>query len=155
MMKLTFRQIADYEVEEAYEIICEVAAWLLGKGVNQWQEPLPKEVYRQRHRKGFNYGLWVGERLAGIVSLTDDSPKYWKDELPQAPFVWLTTLVTRADFKGTAFGRRILEFAEKHVWDTGIRRICLDCHFPSRRFKIAGMFPKPSNAPTLAKFSAS
>ena len=130
-MNITFREIAEREAEEAYGVVCEVTGRLLGKGITQWRRPLPRDVYEKRQQNGFNYGLWVDGKVAGVVSLTDDRPKYWKDELPRTPFVWLTSLATRVKFKGRGLGRRLLECADKHVWEAGMKRICLGCCFGS------------------------
>jgi len=123
-----FRQISAGEFDDAYAIVCEVTEWLLGKGIVQWRRPVPREAYAARQERGFNFGLWQDGVLAVVVSITDDRPEYWGDDLPPGRFAWLATLASRVSMKGRGLGARTVTLAEEHIHNSGLRRICLDCY---------------------------
>ncbi len=63
MTRYSFRRLKADEFESAYAILAEVTAWLLSKGVRQWLQTFPREMYAERHTRGENYGLFVHGEL--------------------------------------------------------------------------------------------
>jgi len=123
------RQVRAEEFDEAYAIVCEVTQWLLDKGSTQWRRPLAREVYAKRQERGHNFGLWQDGTLAVVVSITDDRPDYWGDDLPGDRFAWLATRAARVSMKGRGLGAQTVALAEQHVSNSGLVRVCLDCHY--------------------------
>ena len=115
MPSYLFRRLDDDDFERAYAIIVEVTDWLLSKGIRQWLQPLPLELYAQRQVLGENYGLYVDDELAAVVSLIDFRPDYWAEYLPKKPFKWLATLASSRKFKGQKLGELIMIEAEQYL----------------------------------------
>ena len=80
--------------------------WLLSKGIRQWLQPFPLEIYRERQEQGENYGLFVDDELAAVVSLIDYRPDYWEEYLPETPLqVAGDAGVVAASFKGQSWAK--------------------------------------------------
>ena len=127
MPSYIFRRLHDDEVDAALAIITEVTDWLATKGVRQWSEPLPRDVYEQRQEHGENYGLLVDQELAAVVSLIEFRPDYWSEYLPKTPFKWMATLASSRKFKGQKLGELAISEAEHFVTVEGLPAIYLDC----------------------------
>ncbi|MFN8451117.1 MAG: GNAT family N-acetyltransferase [Anaerolineae bacterium] len=127
MPSYLFRRLEEYEFAYAYAIVVEVTEWLLSKGIRQWLQPLPPEIYARRQVMGENYGLFVDEELACVVSLIDDRPEYWSEYLPKKRFKWLATLASSRNFKGQKLGELAMSEAEQHLAREGLPAIYLDC----------------------------
>jgi len=124
-----FRRLQPEEFDAARAIIVEVTEWLLSKGIRQWLQPLPAEIYRARHDQGENYGLFVEGELAAVVSLLDYHPLYWSEFLPETPFKWVATLASSRRYKGQSLGEVTLIKAEEFLADEGVEEIYLDCFY--------------------------
>ncbi len=122
-----FRALHPDEIDAGMAIITEVTDWLLSKGVRQWMQPLPRDLYAQRHARGENYGLLVDGDLAAVVSLLDDRPAYWAEWLPDMPFRWLATLASSRRYKGQGLGAVTIGKAEQFLTQHAIREVYLDC----------------------------
>lgn len=124
-----FRRLEDEEFAYAYAIIVEVTEWLLSRGIRQWLQPFPPEVYAQRQALGQNYGLFADDELASVVSLIDFRPDYWAEYLPRTRFKWLATLATSRNFKGQKLGELTMSEAEQQLSKEGVPAIYLDCFY--------------------------
>jgi GNAT superfamily N-acetyltransferase len=122
-----FRVLLPDEIDAGMAIITDVTDWLLSKGVRQWMQPLPREIYAHRHQRGENYGLFVDGELAAVVSLIDERPAYWEEWLPNTPFRWLATLASSRRYKGQGLGAVAIGKAEQFLTQHAIREIYLDC----------------------------
>lgn len=123
----SFRRLRVTEFDAAYDILTEVAEWLLKKGVRQWAAPLPREIYEQRQTQGTNYGLFVDGELAAVVSLLSERPGYWANDMPESNFKWLSTLASARKFSGHKLGELAMSEAEHFLAQEGIADIYLDC----------------------------
>jgi GNAT superfamily N-acetyltransferase len=126
MIETHFRRLELDDLDNAHALVSDVTTWLLAKGVDQWREPVPLDVYRERQGNGHNFGLFVKGELAGVVSLSPYRPRHWEQALPSVDFTWLGTLATAPRFKGRDLGRVILREAEKHLASEGVSVIYLD-----------------------------
>ena len=122
-----FRRLQDEELDTAYGIIVEVTDWLLNQGVRQWLQPIRYEAYAARQQNGENYGLFVDDELAAVVSLMDARPEYWSEELPTTPYKWMATLASARKFKGQKLGELTLSEAEQFLATESIPALYLDC----------------------------
>ena len=127
MSTLLFRKLRPDEFDVAYGILVSAADWLISKGIRQWTNAYPKELYRAHQDNGWNYGLVSDGRLAVIVTLSWEIPAGWVDHFGTTPVWWLSKLATAPSHRGHALG----SLAVRHVIDTladqGIDRLCLDC----------------------------
>src|SRR5579862_9713856 len=121
MPTYAFRRLNEDDFESAYAILVEVTEWLLNKGVRQWMQPIPEEMYAQRQTDGENYGLFIDDKLASVVSLIDLRPDYWADYLPDDhSYKWMATLASSRKFKGQKLGELILSEAEQFLIVEGV-----------------------------------
>ncbi len=127
MHNFAFRQLKPDELDAAYAIVTEVTEWLLQRGIRQWLQPLPLEIYAARQNKGENYGLMVDDQLAAVISLMDFRPEYWAEYLPKKPFKWVATLASARRFKGQKLGELTLSEAEHYLTTEGVPAVWLDC----------------------------
>jgi predicted N-acetyltransferase YhbS len=124
-----FRRLLPEEFDAAMGIIVEVTDWLLSKGIRQWLQPIPAEIYQTRQEQGENYGLFADDELAAVVSLLDYRPPYWEEYLPETPYKWLATLASSRRFKGQGLGELTIGKAELFLADEGYEEIYLDCFY--------------------------
>jgi ribosomal protein S18 acetylase RimI-like enzyme len=122
-----FRRLTDAEVERGYAVIVETVAWLLAKGITQWQRPLPRAVYDRRQGLGQNCGLFIGGELAVVLSLLEDDPSWWADFPRPGRAFWLATLATANAFGGQDLARVALQAAMADLAARGVVYFCLDC----------------------------
>lgn len=127
MPNYLFRRLHDDELEIGYFIIVEMTEWLLNRGIRQWLQPFPPELYVERQDKGENYGLFVDDELAAVVSLIDTRPEYWAEHLPKTRFKWLATLASARKFKGHKLGELTMSESEQFLASEGLPAIYLDC----------------------------
>jgi GNAT superfamily N-acetyltransferase len=129
---ITFCRLTLAEFDAAYSIVCEATHWLLDKGIQQWLKPYPAKLYRERHEKGHNYGLFVGDELAVVVSLIGgyaSKPAEWREFLPESSVMWLATLASNPRFKGHNLGEVTLREAESYLLQQGHTQVWLDCFY--------------------------
>jgi hypothetical protein len=69
MADAVFRPLQPDRFDLAHGILVSAADWLSSKGIRQWTTAYPKELYRAHQAKGWNYGLFIDEHLAVIVTL--------------------------------------------------------------------------------------
>ena len=127
MPSYLFRRLQEKELDAGYGIIVEVTDWLLSQGVRQWLQPLPYETYVTRQRSSENYGLFMDNELAAVVSLMNARPDYWASSLPKTDFKWMATLASARKFKGHKLGELALSEAEHFLAVEGVPAIYLDC----------------------------
>ncbi|HVU12697.1 MAG TPA: GNAT family N-acetyltransferase [Phototrophicaceae bacterium] len=128
MPTYAFRRLNEDDFDSAYAILVEVTDWLLSKGVRQWMQPIPRDLYAQRQLEGENYGLLINDALAAVISLLHLRPDYWADELPnEDSYRWMATLASSRQFKGQKLGELILSEAEQFLINEGVPALYLDC----------------------------
>lgn len=127
MQTMTLRGLVAADFEAAYMIVREAAMWLRERDLPTWL--VPQDIYRQRHLRGENYGLFMGNDLRAVVTLTTYRPGSWAQYLPETEFIWLATLASLRQCKGQNLGRVLLAQAETFVQQQGIYSIYLDCYY--------------------------
>jgi len=121
-----FRPIASSEVDSAYAVYLGVFAWLSAKGVRQWLQALPLDVFLERERKKELFGCFIENHLAAVISLTFESSPYWP-ELGGESRWWIKTLTVDRRFRGVGFGALAVHGCEDLVWHSGVGEMFLDC----------------------------
>jgi hypothetical protein len=124
---MDFRQIGPEHFEAAHAIVVEVTDWLNGKGIKQWSRPVPEDIYRERHDRGENHGLFVEGRLAVVMSLSQAVPDRWPGFAPPEPFRWLGTMAVSRANDTAGHGPNALAAAEDYLRTRGIAAVYLDC----------------------------
>ncbi len=122
-----FRQLRMDEEDKGYQVIMDAVAWLGGKGIHWWEYPIPLEFYDLRHRRGENYGLFIGGDLAAIASLARIAPPYWSHITFEPSSVWIKTLATAKGFHGRRLGVCTVAKAIVLLKRLGETNVYLDC----------------------------
>ena len=127
MTSYRFRRLESSDLDAALAILVEVTQWLQTKGVRQWIQPIPREIYEKRVAQGENYGLFVDKELAAVVSLMNYRPEYWSEHLPETGYRWMATLASARKFKGQRLGELTISEAEHFLRFDRVPAIYLDC----------------------------
>jgi len=122
-----FRQLATSELDLGYSIYISAFEWLNAKGIRQWLVPLPRSVYQARQARGENYGLFVADRLAVIVSVGCGTPTEWADVVTEPSTWWIRTLATGGDYRGRGLGAQAVQLAVAQLQERGLHEVYLDC----------------------------
>ena len=154
MSKYIFREIAQDEVPEMFQMILDRMKWMDEVGIRQWNVTkydvvYPMAYYEGKRQKGENFVLVDTEKkqivCAGVMKDKDDRGR-WADVLKGAPdegAVYLHHLVTRLDAKGS--GIIFIEFAEKLAKERGKKYFRLDSAVGNEKlrnyYEPQGYFP--------------
>jgi ribosomal protein S18 acetylase RimI-like enzyme len=122
-----FRGIQSVEVDEAYHIYMGAFDWLKAKGVRQWLVPISKDKYLNRQQNGENFGLFMGGRVAAIVSLAWEVSPFWQKEVGAVAHWWLSMLAVATEFRGVKIGEKTVLEAENWLRGKGATEMFLDC----------------------------
>jgi ribosomal protein S18 acetylase RimI-like enzyme len=123
---LAFRQLQDSEVDAAVAILDAAAEWLMARGIRQWTTTYPRALYQRAQERGENFGLFDGDRVVAIVTVTTPPPE-WEAELRGEDERWITKLAVAPDCHGRGLGRRLAREVLEHLRQGGARRAWLDC----------------------------
>jgi len=140
---VVFRKLRDEEEVEGYRVICDTVDWLKTKGISLWEKPLPRAIYTERQKQGQNYGLFVGGKLAVILSLIPGVPSYWTADVGNPGATWLCAMATADAFRHRQLGSRALMEAKALLAGRGETEVYLDCKpgFLEGFYKAAGFSP--------------
>jgi GNAT superfamily N-acetyltransferase len=109
------RAVVD-DIEVIIELIEDAAAWLRGKGTDQWARPWPNRAGRNsRILTSLSQGkTWIGWDngipAATITSDPEEDP-YWPDDLRREPAVYVHRLVVGRPYQGAGLGAALLDWA--------------------------------------------
>lgn len=123
----SLRALRDDEIERAYGIYLAACAWLKGKGVRQWMTPKPSPAFDERQIRGENYGLFLGNDLVAIATLSLEVHVYWTEELGSERRWWLHTLAVAPGFHGRSLGEEAVAAAATLLHSRGAGELWLDC----------------------------
>lgn len=109
------------------ELLREAAGWLSEQQIKQWDSSLFTE---QRVAEYFAdrkvYVAYIKDEPAGMFTLQDEDPAYWKDR-NDSSFGYLHRLTVRRRCSGAGIGEHLLRTAERIVAEMGKRGLRLDC----------------------------
>ncbi|MGD1046430.1 MAG: GNAT family N-acetyltransferase [Bacteroidota bacterium] len=137
--RYSFQHLKNKDVNKAYSIICWRVQYLLSKNIEQYLEPYPpKEIFIERQKKGYNFGLYDGNELAVIVSVIPNYiPNGWVEYTPRVDFVWITTLFSSEKHKGNNLGYVMMEEVENYLLSRKIYSLLLDCYVNDGEYLIS------------------
>lgn len=125
-MAPVFRRLDDGDVDAAVAILAAASEWLLARGIRQWLNAYPRDLYQQCQDRGENFGLFENQRLVAIITLTSAPPE-WTTELAGRRVRWISKLAVAPDCHGRGLGRQTVKHALEHVRRAGEREAWLDC----------------------------
>jgi ribosomal protein S18 acetylase RimI-like enzyme len=121
-----FRQLGYGDVDAAVAMLNAAAEWLMARGIRQWTTTYPRELYQRSQERGENFGLFDGDRVMAIATVTSAPPE-WQVELNGQDVRWITKLAVAPDCHGRGLGRRLAEELLEHLRREGAARAWLDC----------------------------
>jgi ribosomal protein S18 acetylase RimI-like enzyme len=78
---------------------------------------------------GENYGLFVDDELAVVLSLRQHEPLGWEDYISGRKVMWLSTLNTAEKFRGRKLGEVMLDHVEAYLSEQKVDVLYLDCYY--------------------------
>jgi len=128
--KYSFRHLKDEDVDQAYSIICSRVQYLLSRDIKQYTEPYPPmELFVERQKKEYNFGLYYGNELTAIVSIIPNYiPDCWIEYKPKINFAWVTSLFSSEKHKGKNLGYFTMKEVENYLLSQKIYFLLLDCY---------------------------
>lgn len=127
MELISFRALKEDEYDKAYSILLDAYDWLRKKGIKQWKEPMPERMYKKWHGRGENFGLFVSNKLAAVLSLPVGAPHSWSDFVSDDTSPWLYALATTKDFRNRGLGRLSVKKALMHLKEAGTVALYTTC----------------------------
>lgn len=131
-MKITPTTAVDFKVAQPEElplvmvILTEAAAWLKGKGIDQWPSP-PNEHWQRRMAEAIQreevYTVGIAKNRFGIVRFTWADP-YWPDDNLAG---YVHSMAVRSDMHGQNLGGLILLWAIMKAKRERKQLLRLDC----------------------------
>lgn len=122
------------DADELVALRDRVATWLVRSGIQQW---LPGEVTAERLRPWLTAGsvhvVRSHGRIRAAVAVLWEDQDIWGVQHEPAGYVHLL-MVDRAH-AGGGLGRALLSWAERRVWERGIRLVRLDAAATNRRLR--------------------
>ena len=120
-----FRKLEISEENAGYAVICDSVRWQKARGIDLWEQPLPREIYSARHVRGENFAFFVGGEIAVVASLVADVPAYWQSEVGNAKAAWICTVATADRFHGRRAGEEAMKAALAYLAERGDRELWL------------------------------
>lgn len=131
-MKISPTTVVDFKVAQPEElplvmaILAEAAAWLKGKGIDQWPSP-PNEHWQRRMAEAIQrkevHTVGVVNNRFGMVRFTWADP-YWPDDNLAG---YVHSMAVRSDMHGQNLGGLILFWAIRKAKREGKQFLRLDC----------------------------
>jgi GNAT superfamily N-acetyltransferase len=120
-MRITRAAATDESLKAILGLIDEAAAWLGGKGIDQWAAPWPDRARRDaRVRRGLQNGktwiVWDGDTPAATVTMaTQHNPEVWSSPTCECdlaePAVYVHRLITARSYAGWGLGADLTDWA--------------------------------------------
>lgn len=125
------RQLTPAELNAAYQIAMDAAAWLEERQLPAWR--VPYAIYAHRQHAGENHGLFVEGRLRAVVTLATAIPDAWAELVIHRRVTWLATLASIREPGGQHDGQALVGYAEQHARARSSDAIYLDCYYGDGR----------------------
>lgn len=135
-----------HELQKAHGLIIDISKWLQEKGMKQWETPISWEAFEAAAIRGEVFGLFLGDELAGSVTLTKMKDSYWGETV--GPALYLHRLVVSRAFKGQDLGDKLIKWAQSYTHEEGYEYLRLDCrdsnpilkeYYKSKGFTFKGL----------------
>ncbi|MEV6348176.1 GCN5 family acetyltransferase [Actinoplanes sp. NPDC051851] len=116
----------------------ERAAWLAGRGEDQWSIPLPRSAVEATVAAGQTWMAWDGSAPAATITLTGyaaagglwkpdvDPEPLWYPEDDPADALYAAKMMVPLERAGYGLGDDLLDWAGGRTWEAGLTWIRLD-----------------------------
>jgi ribosomal protein S18 acetylase RimI-like enzyme len=126
-------QASPEDVEEVCDLLAEAAAWMRGRGIEQWPRRFPRTQIAESVARGETYLARLGDATAGTLALEWEDPLFWGDRPRDAGYVH--RVAVRRAFAGRGLGARLVDWAAERVVARGRRYLRLDCMAQNARLR--------------------
>jgi GNAT superfamily N-acetyltransferase len=137
--RYSFQHLQAEDVDEAYSIICSRVQYLLSRNIRQYLEPYPpKDLFIERQKDGYNFGLYDGNELTAIVSaIRNYLPDGWMEYAPRNDFAWITALFSSEKHRGKNLGYVTMREVENYLLSRKIYSVLLDCYVDDGEYLVS------------------
>ncbi|MGW3650864.1 GNAT family N-acetyltransferase [Streptomyces sp. NPDC000878] len=116
-----------YDVAKLLAFREEAAAWLRGRGSDQWSPPYPADKLLATIEAGTVFMLRDGHTTAGTITLTPDAEeRLWTAEELAEPSIFVNKLTVAREYAGQNLGERLLDWAGDRAHRAGTQWLQLD-----------------------------
>ncbi|MFM9452348.1 GNAT family N-acetyltransferase [Streptomyces europaeiscabiei] len=126
-MRITRATLAD--VPRLHQFRTDAAAWLAGRGSDQWSTPYPEELLRQSIVAGEVFLVHEATITDPVATVTLDAkadPVLWTPEEIQEPAFYVHKLTVASPGSRRGLGSRILDWCGDQAARAGARWLRLD-----------------------------
>jgi GNAT superfamily N-acetyltransferase len=137
--RFSFQLLKPEDVDEAYSIISSRVQYLLSKNIRQYSEAYPpKELFIERQKNAYNFGLYHATELTAIVSaIANYIPDGWIEYTPRNDFAWITTLFSSEKHRGKNLGYIAMKEVDNYLFSRKIYSLLLDCYVDDGEYLIS------------------
>ncbi|GGO07132.1 GNAT family N-acetyltransferase [Saccharibacillus kuerlensis] len=131
--ELSIREASIDDVEVLAAMMREAAEVMVHAGVEQWKPDMfTSDTVRGYFDNRRLFLLTADGQPAGLFTLQDSDPSYWKD-LNDDRYLYLHRLTVRPEYRGLDYGGVMLNYAEQEAARQGKLGLRLDCvaHLPT------------------------
>jgi GNAT superfamily N-acetyltransferase len=139
------------DVELIRQMLVEAAEWMQGEGIEQWK---PEQFTVDEIMTYFEYRMIFlaldGEKPAGMFTLQDTDPSYWKTN-DDPNYYYLHRLTVSLPYRRFGLGTAFLDWASNKASSEGKKGLRLDCRrsnlklnrfYQKQGFKFMGVTEK-------------
>ncbi|MGD0729102.1 MAG: GNAT family N-acetyltransferase [Candidatus Micrarchaeaceae archaeon] len=151
--KETIRKANESDWKQLLNIYQSCANWLSSRGYDHWQGAYNEEKVKKRLKEMEVYFLYEKEIPVGTVSLSAKPAGYYKEsyhgfwEDKSAKAIYIRGLAVLPSHHSKGFAVQLMDFAEKHIKESGIHYIRFDAlraddkltqFYLNRHYKLVG-----------------
>jgi GNAT superfamily N-acetyltransferase len=113
---LDLRQASTGDLEVIVRLIEGAAGWLRTKGTDQWAQPWPDRVGRDRRivthlGSGKTWICWDRQTPAATITADPDEDPYWPERQRREPAIYINRLVVSRAYAGAGLGAELIDWA--------------------------------------------
>jgi protein-tyrosine phosphatase len=122
------------DVRELLGLRDNLASWLLGRGIDQWQPgEVPRNLIEDEVAQGFVHIVRCQDELVAAVTVTWADPVVWSERSDSAGYIH--RLMVDRRWAGREIGLSLLTWSETHIRHSGRTLARLDCVRSNRRLR--------------------
>jgi len=127
---MIFKKAQISDLNNILAILKNIAKELRDKNISQWtqwlnpQESDIKWIQDKIETHAFFF-VFIDDKIAGMYSLSDSDEKYWGTQTVKAKY--LHSLTTLPEFKGTGFGKKVVQKIKTELAASDYKYLRLDC----------------------------
>jgi len=113
------------DIDEVVRLTLDLSCWFKTKGLNQWRDPFPREVFEEEVSRGELFVLYDQGNVIASVALNSDAGEIWDHANEEA--LYLNRLAVSKSHSGKRIGEAMMVWAENEAKQRGVRLLRLVC----------------------------